>query len=101
MDEFKRQELEADIEEAFFGAIGRNEPRRFTTEFEPAMLLLYKLHEQGFFWRLDSVPNGVICTLQRLVGDLKKPNPERQTFQIGAATIPLAIAEAAMQTRKK
>ena len=95
------QELDADIAEAFFGAVGRYEPRPFSTEPEPAVALLYKLHAQGYFWRLDSVMGGVICTLQKIVGDPKSKNPERLTFQVGAATLPLAICSAALKAIKK
>lgn len=93
-------ELDSEIEEAFFGAVGRNEPRLFSTEMEPAAVILYKLHKSGWFWRLDSVPNGVICTVQCLTPNGKDPkNPERKTFQVGAATIPLAICLAALKTK--
>ena len=95
------QELDADIEEGFFGAIGRNEPRLFSTQPEPAVTLLYKLHAQGWFWRLDSVMGGVICTLQKIVGDPKSKNPDRLTFQVGAPTLPLAICSAAIKTLGK
>lgn len=94
-------ELDSDIEEAFFGAVGRNEPRLFSTEFEPAMVILYKLHDDGWFWRLDSVQGGIICTVQKALGDPANPKTQRQTFQIGAPTIPLAICLAALRTRSK
>jgi len=94
------RDLDADIEEAFFGPIGRDEPRYYSTDMEPASVLLDKLHKEGWFWRLDSVPGGVICTVQCLTPNGKDPkNPERKTFQIGAATIPLAISLAALKTR--
>jgi Phage ABA sandwich domain len=94
------RDLDSDIEEAFFGAVGRIEPRFFSTEIEPAMVVLDKIHKEGWFWRLDSVPNGVIFTVQCLTPNGKDPkNPERKTFQVGAATIPLAICLGALKTR--
>jgi hypothetical protein len=93
------QDLDADIEETFFGAIGRDEPRHFSTEIEPAIVILDKLHQEGWFYRIDSVPNGVIVTLQCLTGKGDKKNPERLTYQIGAKTLPLAISLAALKTR--
>jgi hypothetical protein len=94
------QDLDADIEEAFFGAIGRTEPRRFSTDVEPAIVILDKLHKEGYFWRLDSVPSGYICTIQCLVPGGKDPkNPDRKTIQIGAKTLPLAISLAALKIR--
>lgn len=92
-------DLDADIEEAFFGAVGRNEPRHFSTAFEPAALILDKLHKEGWFYRIDSVPNGVIVTVQCLTGKGDKKNPERLTYQIGAATLPLGICLAGLKTR--
>lgn len=91
-------ELDAEIQEAFFGAIGRTEPKPFSTDSGAAMELLDKLHQAAWFWRLDSVQGGYICTVQRIVGELTQRNPERKTFQIGAATIPLAICLAALKT---
>lgn len=94
------RDLDADIEEAFFGAVGRDEPKHYSTELEPAGIILDKLHKMGWFWRLDSVPNGVIFTVQCLTTKGKDPkNPERKTFQIGAATIPLAICLGALKTK--
>lgn len=90
--------LDADIGEAFFGLLGRQEPRFYSTDYEAAFAVLDKLHQQTWFWRLDSVMGGVICTVQKIVGDIQKPNPERQTFQVGAATVPLAICLAALKT---
>jgi hypothetical protein len=92
-------DLDADIEEAFFGAVGRNEPKHYSTELEPAAVILDKLHQKGYFWRIDSVPKGVIFTVQCLVPGGKDPkNPDRRTFQIGAQTIPLAICLGALKT---
>lgn len=94
------RDLDAEIDEAFFGALGRNEPKYFSTEMEPAAVILDKLHKEGWFWRLDSVPSGVIFTVQCLTPNGKDPkNPERKTFQIGASTIPLAICLGALKTR--
>jgi hypothetical protein len=92
------EELDTIVSEGFFGIVGRNPPKKFSTEVEPAAELLEKLHTLGWFWRLDSVMGGVICTLQKIVGDPKKSrNPERLTFQVGAATLPLAICSAAVK----
>jgi hypothetical protein len=94
------RDLDADICEAFFGPIGRNAPRPYSTDIEPAYDILCKLHEEGWFYRIDSVPNGVIVTVQCLTGKGDKKNPERLTYQIGAATLPLGICLAALRTRK-
>src|SRR5271165_4710524 len=94
------RDLDAEIGEAFFGPLGRQEPRHYSTDYEAAFGVLEKLHAQGWFWRLDSVPNGVIATVQCLTPNGKDPkNPERRTYQVGAATIPLAICLAALKTR--
>lgn len=96
------RELDAEIGELFFGPVGRNEPKYFSTDTDAAIAVLYKLHEQGWFWRLDSVPGGIICTVQRLAEDpTKVKDPKRQTYQVGAATLPLAICSAALKTRTK
>lgn len=97
MTEQDYTELDADIEEAFFGPLGRTEPRLFSTKVEPALLLLAKLHELGWFYRIDSIPKGVIVTVQCITEVTK--NPKRLTYQVEATTIPLAIALAAMKTR--
>ena len=102
MEEITRKagpELDEELEVAFFGAVGRNEPRHFSTELEPAAVLLDKIHKEGWFYRIDSVPNGVIVTVQRLTGKGDPKNPERLTYQIGANTLPLGIALAALKTR--
>lgn len=49
---------------------------------EEAFSTLEALHKQGWFWRLDSVHDGVICTMQNL---------KRKTYQIGAPTVTEAI----------
>ena len=92
-------ELDSEIEEAFFGAVGRNEPKHYSTEIEPAAVILDKIHKEGWFYRIDSVPNGVIVTVQCLTGKGDPKNPERKTFQVGAATLPLGICLAALKTR--
>jgi len=92
-------DLDAEIQEGLFGAVGRDEPRPYSTEIESASIILDKLHKNGYFWRLDSVPNGVIFTVQCLVPGGKDPkNPDRRTFQIGAPTISLAICLGALKT---
>jgi hypothetical protein len=93
------RDLDADIEETFFGAVGRNEPRHFSTEIECAYVILDKIHKEGWFYRIDSMPNGVIVTVQCLTGTGKRDNPDRKTFQIGAPTLPLGICLAALKTR--
>ena len=92
-------DLDADIEEAFFGAVGRTEPRHFSTDISCAAVVLDKIHTEGWFYRIDSVPTGVIVTVQCLTGTGSKENPERLTYQIGAATLPLGICLAALKTR--
>jgi hypothetical protein len=93
-------ELDAEIQEAFFGAVGRDEPKAYSTDIEPSYKLLSKLHKEGWFYRIDSVPNGIIVTLQCLTGKGPKNNPERLTYQIGAPTLPLGICLAALKTIK-
>jgi len=61
----------------------------YTTSMDAAFYVLQKLHSQGWFWRLDSVHDGVICTVQNL---------KRKTYSIGAKTAPLAICECAVKT---
>jgi hypothetical protein len=94
-------ELDADIQETFFGAVGRDEPAAYSTRIDSACILLDKIHKEGWFYRIDSVPNGVIVTVQCLTGKGKKDNPERLTYQIGAKTLPLGICLAALKTRKQ
>lgn len=94
-------DLDAEVQEAFFKAVGRDEPKPYSTAIEPAAILLDKLHKEGWFYRIDSVPNGVIVTVQCLTGKGKKDNPERLTYQIGAKTLPLGICLAALKTRQK
>lgn len=94
-------DVDSEIQEAFFGAVGRDEPRHYSTELEPAAVILDKLHKEGWFYRIDSVPNGVIVTVQCLTGKGPKTNPERLTYQIGAPTLPLGICLAALKTRKR
>lgn len=92
-------DLDAEIQEAFFSAVGRTEPKAYSTQIESAAVLLDKLHKEGWFYRIDSVPNGVIVTVQCLTGKGPKNNPERRTYQIGASTLPLGICLAALKTR--
>jgi len=54
-----------------------------------AFEILKTLHSQGWFWRVDSVHDGVICTLQ---------NRDRKTFSIRAPTAAQAICECAVKT---
>lgn len=93
-------ELDAELHEGFFGAVGRNEPPAYSTDIAAAALLLDKLHKAGWFYRIDSVPSGVIVTVQCLTAKGDPKNPERLTHQIGAATLPLGISLAALKTRK-
>ena len=78
------EELDKKIAETFMA----NELHPYTTDVGFATRVLEVLHKKGFFWRLDSVHDGVICTLQ----DIK-----RKTYQVRAATISLAICEAALR----
>lgn len=66
-----------------------NELQPYSTDLIQAGRVLEKLHKSGFFWRLDSVHDGVICTLQ---------NIERKTYSVRASTISLAICETALRT---
>lgn len=80
------EELEKTINEKFFPG----EPlRSFTSNIEAAFDILTKLHGQGWFWRLDSVHDGVICTVQNIA---------RKTYSIRAANISSAISECALKT---
>lgn len=94
------RDLDADVSEILDGFVGRDEPPYYSAEIEPAIRALYKLHERGWFWRLDSVPSGIICTIQRLTEDPKKvKDPKRQTYQIGARSLPLAISLVVLKTK--
>jgi len=55
---------------------------------EEAFSLLKTLHETGWFWRLDSNRDNVICTIQ---------NQNRKTFSVEAPTPQQAIAECALR----
>ena len=61
----------------------------YTHNTAAAFTVLAKLHSQGWFWRLDSVHDGVICTIQNL---------KRKTFSVGAPTASQAICECAVKT---
>lgn len=61
----------------------------YSEQIEAAWPILEELHNRAWFWRLDSVHDGVICTIQ---------NVKRQTFSIRAPTAPQAICEAALKT---
>jgi len=64
-------------------------PVGYSMDMNSAFNVLEKLHSQGWFWRLDSVHDGVICTIQNLT---------RKTYSIGAKTAALAICECAVKT---
>lgn len=83
------QEADILIAEKVLGVkvLGKTAPR-YSTSIAAAWLVLGELHKRGWFWRLDSVHDGVVLTLQ---------NVERKTHQIRAPTAPAAIAEAALQ----
>lgn len=78
-------ELDNKIAEKFMG----NELHAYSTDAGFATRVLDVLHKKGLFWRLDSVHDGVICTLQDI---------QRKTYQVRASTIPLAVCEAALRT---
>lgn len=63
-----------------------------SSPIETAFEVLESLHKQGWFWRLDSVHDGVICTVQ---------NVKRKTFQIGAASVAEAVAACAAKVRNE
>ncbi len=79
------QYLDEQIAEQFMD----NELQAYSTDLIQAGRVLEKLHKAGFFWRLDSVHDGVVCTLQ---------NIERKTWSVRASTISLAICETALRT---
>lgn len=60
-----------------------------------AFMVLEKLHTKGWFWRLDSLHEGVECILQRIVGTDPK---NRQTFAVRSSTASKAIVECALRT---
>lgn len=66
-----------------------NEVQPYSTDLVSASRVLNHLHKNGFFWRLDSVHDGVICTLQ---------NVKRVTYSVRSGTIAQAICEAALRT---
>lgn len=57
-----------------------------------AFRLLGHLHARGWFWRLDSVHDGVVCTIQNIA---------RKTYSIRSATAAKAICECALKTVEK
>lgn len=63
--------------------------RPYVTNPNRALEVLNTLHGAGWFWRLDSVHDGVICTLQ---------NKDRKTYSVRAPTVAGAICEAALRT---
>lgn len=71
--------------------------RNYSTNVADAFSVLEKLHSQGWFWRLDSVHDGVICTIQGVPKDAKSLK-DRITYTIRAATAAQAICECALKT---
>jgi Phage ABA sandwich domain len=65
-----------------------HETQSYSTDVTQAFRVLNKVHKKGYFWRLDSVHDGVICTLQ---------NIERKTFSVRADTVALAICETVLR----
>lgn len=66
-----------------------NEAGEYVSDILSASRVLTVLHKRGWFWRLDSVHDGVICTIQ---------NELRKTYSVRAPTISGAICEVAMRT---
>lgn len=84
------QDVEATIGEKIMGLPHSRDPfPSYTTNITEAFSVLKKLHETGWFWRLDSVHDGVVCTLQ---------NTDRKTFSVRSVTAPQAICECALRT---
>jgi len=83
------EELEQTLTEKFFPG---EPPRPYITAIDAAFDVLTKLRSQGWFWRLDSVHDGAICTLQNL---------ERKTYSIRSDTAAKAICECALKTLEK
>lgn len=80
------EELEQKLNDKFFPG----EPLRpVASNINAAFEVLDKLHSQGWFWRLDSVHDGVVCTIQ---------NVKRLTFSIRSPNAPQAILECAIKT---
>lgn len=69
--------------------LGSAEVLAYSTDVKDAFDVLKKLHSQGWFWRLDSVHDGVVCTIQNL---------KRKTFSIRAPSAAQAICECAVRT---
>lgn len=87
------EELNAAVAE-FLGAPanGREPPANYSGDLILAGTVLEALHKRGWFWRLDSVHDGVICTLQ---------NVKRKTYQVKGATMAAAICEAAARIKNE
>lgn len=79
------ESLDKEIAEKFMS----NEVQPYSTDLVSSARVLEQLHKNGFFWRLDSVYDGVICTLQ---------NVQRVTYSVRSGTIAQAICEAALRT---
>jgi hypothetical protein len=69
--------------------LGTAEVLAYSTDVKDAFDVLKKLHSQGWFWRLDSVHDGVVCTIQ---------NVKRKTFSIRAPNAAQAVCECAVRT---
>lgn len=64
----------------------------YSQDIKDAFDVLAKLHSKAWFWRLDSVHDGVICTIQ---------NVKRKTYSVRAPTAAQAICECAVRTLEK
>ncbi len=83
------EELSKVISEKLFPGEPQTVILSYASEVGSAFDVLNKLHSQGWFWRLDSVHDGVICTVQ---------NVQRKTFSIRSDTAAKAICECALKT---
>lgn len=81
------RELEAALDKSLFNK--ETSVNVYYTEYiSDAFTVLNEMHGRGWFWRLDSVHDGVICTMQNLA---------RKTFSVRSATAAQAICECAFR----
>lgn len=83
------EELSKAVSEKLFPGEPQTVILSYASDIGSAFDILKRLHSQGWFWRLDSVHDGVICTIQ---------NVSRKTFSIRSATAEQAICECALKT---
>lgn len=69
----------------------------YSTDAAAAFSVLEALHKKGWFWRLDSLHDGVECVIQGVPTGAKSLK-ERLTYAVRAPSVAQAIAECAVKT---